>query len=104
MYSAVSPPVKPVAPNTTTSSSRSAISGDLPGRCERFIQAGACSGGDPARHRRCDPLGGMRRLAREVEDRAPIIDRRRLGPEPLGVGCDPLLCVHRRAPTLSLLA
>src|ERR1700759_5536589 len=64
-YWAVSAPVNPVAPKTTTSYSRSAI--DPPCRLERGrrLHSGACS--HPARHRRRHSLRRMGGLTGQVE-------------------------------------
>src|SRR5436309_829303 len=94
-YSAVSAPVKPVAPNTTMSYERSATGVvELAGDPQRLVQLDAGAGGDPARGRRRDPVGGVGRLGREVEDRLELLRRERPRPELLGVGRQPVSRVH----------
>src|SRR6202035_5406994 len=69
-YSAVSAPVKPVAPNRTISCSRaSAIRRHPPRRLECPLWGDPGLRGDPARHRRGDPLRRMGRLARQIQER-----------------------------------
>src|SRR5437588_9387182 len=83
-YSAVSAPVKPVAPSTTTSYGRSAIDLDAPRRLERLLRRGPCPRRHPARDWRSDTLGGVRRLPSQIEEDAELGRRRRSGPELLG--------------------
>src|SRR5438270_1183560 len=100
-YSAVSLPVKPVAPNTTTSNSRSATGCHLLGGVEGLsnVRAGLC--GYPARDRGGHAFRGVRGLGGEVQERLPLFVRRRLGAHLFGERGDPLLCVHGRRVTLS---
>src|SRR5947209_10255999 len=97
-YSAVRAPVKPVAPNTTMSYSRSGIGafGDRLRGCDRGLQVGAGLGRHPARSRRRDPLGGVGGLGGEVEDRLELVGGWRGRAELFGEGGEPIVGVHRR--------
>src|ERR1700753_1353929 len=55
-YSAVRPPVKPVAPSSTTSCSRSVVDVDLLGQLDGEVEVEAGAGGQPGRDRGGDPL------------------------------------------------
>src|SRR5437763_12000092 len=77
-YSAVSAPVKPVAPNTTMSYERSATGlAELEGHPERLVEVHPGARGHPARRRRGDSFGGVRGLARHVEDHLELLGRGR---------------------------
>src|SRR5579884_4232482 len=97
-YSAVRPPVNPVAPNSTTSCSRSATA-HLLGALDRLLRRDASLRRDPARDRRGDALGSMRCLGRQLEQLPELLGRRWIGPELAGEGLEPLGRVHRRALT-----
>src|SRR5437588_3305351 len=84
-YSAVSAPVKPVAPSTTTSYERSAIDLARPG--ERLVRRDAGLRCDPARDRGRHALRGVSGLGREVEQRLELLGGRRVGAELVGEGC-----------------
>src|SRR5665213_3822773 len=95
-YSAVSPPVNPVAPNRTMSYSRSAMGGvDLPRQAHRLVELDTSSGGQPAGDGRRDALGGVGGLAGEVEDGRELVLRGGSHAELVGVGGQPIGRVHR---------
>src|SRR5579859_998088 len=100
-YSAVNPPVKPVAPNRTISCWRSDTAGDLPGRLERLRGCHPGPGGHPTGHGRGHSLRGVGGLAGQIQKLAPLLARGGFGPESLCESGDPLFGVHRRDPTLS---
>src|ERR1700744_5711837 len=98
-YSAVRPPVKPVAPNTTTSYFRSAIGpiGQLLGEAQRPLGFDPGAGHEPTRDRCGLALGGVRGDPGERQQRLELGAGRRRGPQLGGICLEPLFGVHRRA-------
>src|SRR5579884_3794437 len=93
-YSAVSAPVKPVAPNTTTSYSRSATVAQLARYPERLGGVDTGARRQPAGHRRGHALGRVRGFRRHVQERLELLVRGSGGAEPLGVGGQPFAGIH----------
>src|SRR5690348_8304638 len=83
-YSAVSPPVNPVAPNRTMSCWRSATGGDLLSHLEGLSGRHPSPSGHPAGHGCSHPFRGVRSLAGHIQKLAPLLARGWFGPESLG--------------------
>jgi hypothetical protein len=76
---------------------------DLSRECERLLQRAACLRAWPACDGGGDALGRVGGLGGEIEDRLQLVGARRLYPELVGVGGDPIAwrACRRRTPGLS---